>query len=156
MYSTEVPQKHRFHPSHKGATQLDLHPKFWIKTKLARQQWGLPECMTLKDHQILDNHTLHCNEGKKPEWCSISFLWMGEKNIWENTLVLMTNNDWNLMNFGTGQQPNKCYVDRVPFMITTCTKRGEQPKSHSTDGMIFDPNDSPQLETVTGVTRQTS
>lgn len=67
---------------------------------------------------------------------------MGEKTIWENTLALMTNNDWNLMNFGTGQQPNKCYAERVPFMITTCTKRGEQPKSHSTDGVIFDPSDS--------------
>lgn len=55
----------------------------------------------------------------------------------------MINNGWDLISFGTEQQPSKCYVDRIPIIVPICSKRGEQPKSHSTDRVIFDSNDSP-------------
>lgn len=71
-------------------------------------------------------------------------------------VVLMISNGWNLISFGTGQQPNKCYVDKVLLMMPTHRKREEQTKRHHTDHTIFNPSDSPQPETVTGDAKQTS
>jgi len=68
---------------------------------------------------------------------------MGEKKIWENNLVFMISSGWNLISFGVDQQPNKCCAGRVSLLLSTRSKIGEQPKSHNTDCMISDPNDSP-------------